>query len=98
MKVDPVVSAYPRHCEFFVCLRRKRDRERDPVLGPVLVPKCSLTGSGCFCEVEYLACLRRVFALDYEAKHQAQIGGLPLPSRLKVVCSEDRLLPPQPSS
>ena len=95
MKVDPVVSAYPRHCEFFVCLRRKRDRERDPVLGPELVPKCSLTGSGCFCEVEYLACLRRVFALDYEAKHQAQISWA---AGLKVVCSEDRLLPPPPSS
>jgi hypothetical protein len=82
-----MVSAYARHCEFFVSSWRKPDQ--------VLVEKCSLTGKGCFCEGEaYLTCTRRTFALEYEARHQAQEGGLPLPSSLKVVCSEDSPKPP----
>lgn len=81
-----MVSAYARHCEFFVSSWRKPDQVR--------IEKCSLTGKGCFCEGEaYLTCTRRTFALDYEARHQAHTG-----STIKVVCSEDSPQPPLPST
>jgi len=86
-----VVSAYARCCEYFVSSWRKPDQVR--------VEKCSLTGKGCFCTGDfYLTCTRRTFALAYEARHQAQTSGLPLPSSLKVVCSEDKLQPPLQST
>lgn len=78
-------------CEFFVKSWRKTDQ--------VLVEKCSLTGKGCYCEgLAYLSCTRRTFALDYEARQKAQTSGLPLPSKLNVVCSEDSPKPPLPGS
>jgi hypothetical protein len=56
--------------------------------------RCSLTGRGCFCEPTlYLVCTRREFALDYERRHTSAPGGLPLPSKIKLVCSEDSPLP-----
>jgi hypothetical protein len=34
------------------------------------VTKCSLTGYACFCPEDYLQCVRRAYALAYEARKQ----------------------------
>jgi len=45
----------------FVVLRRKGPDEE-------LTAKCSLTGSCCYCEIDYLQCSRRTWSLGYFEK------------------------------
>jgi hypothetical protein len=63
----------------------------------ICVESCSLTGKSCFCEghLAYLTCTRRTFALSYEAKQSKYKHVDPI---VKVVCSEDSLQPPLPST